>query len=58
MEIFVGYTIAIIKILFFLIAAKALILGSDFSFYKSIKYGARYIHWYQNRKEFNPDEID
>lgn len=57
MEILVEYTLAIMKILFLLVAAKALIIGSDFSFYKSIKYGDRYITWYQNRKEFNPDEI-
>lgn len=39
-------------ILVCIVAAKAILIGSDFDFAKWIKYGKEYRHWYDNRPEF------
>jgi len=38
--------------LMLLIALKALIIGSDFSFYFWIKYNTEYLNWYLSRPSF------
>ena len=44
----------IFNIIFLFVAAKALIIGSDFSFPKWFKYGKQYTKWYFNRPVFKP----
>jgi hypothetical protein len=50
MEILSGIVITI----FGLIGLKAIIIGSDFSFYKWIKYGKKYVKEYNNWLKLKP----
>ena len=38
--------------LMFLVSIKAVMVGSEFSFYSWFKYGKAYTHWYANRETF------
>lgn len=40
---------------FGLLALKSMLVGSEFSFYKWVKYGRRYTTWYFNRSDFDPE---
>jgi len=44
----------IIQIVIGLVALKACIVGSEFSFYYWFRYGNKYIEWYFNREEYIP----
>ncbi len=46
--------ISLIRICISFVAFKAIIIGSEFSFYYWFKYGKKYTNWYNNRKQFNP----
>lgn len=46
----------LVYVFIWFIAAKAICLGSDFSFINWIRYGKKYTSWYWNRPEFDPDK--
>lgn len=46
-----GFTIVLL-----LIWLKSVTVGSDFNFYYWYKYGGKYIKWYFNRPQFDPEE--
>lgn len=49
--------ISIFEIFLLLAFIKSVVVGSEFSFWKWIKYGKLYTHWYFNRPEFE-DELN
>lgn len=49
--------IIICNLLIQAIALKALVIGSDYSFYYRIKYGKEYAKWYKRRDTFQ-DYLD
>ena len=38
------------------VALKAILMGSDFSFYNAWKYGLEYLEWYDTRPKFKHKE--
>lgn len=44
--------ILIIKVFICLIAAKSIIIGSEFNFHYWFKYGKKYTTWYDNRPTY------
>jgi hypothetical protein len=45
-----------IAVLAALIIIKSITVGSDFSIIKWMKYGNRYVDWYINRPQFDPND--
>ncbi len=44
--------IEIVEFLLLTVAIKAIVIGSDFNFYRYIKNGRKYWGWYTNRQTF------
>ncbi|PIT92211.1 MAG: hypothetical protein COU08_03475 [Candidatus Harrisonbacteria bacterium CG10_big_fil_rev_8_21_14_0_10_42_17] len=42
----------LLQIVLLLVAVKAMVIGSDFSFHHLIKHGKKYWKWYDNRETF------